>query len=362
MIVNLSMFTNNTRIGKNFGKEIEYELNRSEHVEIASGYFSYKVLNKLYETFLEIASRGSCKLLFGMIYHERATQKQIDCLIKLNQKLKNINDESGVYITIKPYHGKIFKFKNNSEEIFYVGSSNLSDSGFKGNIEFNLEIKNNEDQISINQFLKFLFYEEVEKHRIGYPLNQISLKLKKIEDKNETNGTSLEDYKIKKNEFPENVLIPGIKILLRPDDQPRSSLNLYFDKGRKTIKDGRTHYTPRPWYEVEITTTREEQLTAGYPMGDWTAFVGDDEKFYKLDMITASGDPAHPKAIMSSKKTIQDGRKGGRHILGEFIKGKLQREQCLKEFEKITSDNLDNYGRDFIELKKLSDKEYILEF
>jgi len=355
------MFTNSNRIGKNFGREIKNELRRSENVEIASGYFSYNVLIDLTETFLKIASRGSCKLLFGMIFHERATQKQKDCLDALNQNLKNINDESGIFLTIQPYHGKIFKLKNKNGEKFYVGSSNLSYSGFKSNTEFNLEIKNSEDQKSINKFLEFLFYEKGEKS-IGYPFDQVELKLKNIEDQKDPGKTSLDDYKINKNEFPEKVLTPGIQILLRPDEQPQSSLNLYFEKGRSVIKNGRKIYSVRPWYEVEITTRKKEQLTTGYPKGEWTAFVEDKDNYYKLDMKTVSGNKNYPKAIMSSAKKTKDGRKGGRHILGELIKGKLQRKKCLKKFEAVTSETLDNYGRNFIELKKLSNKEYIMEF
>ena len=355
------MYTNTNQIGESFGNEIKNELSRSDNVEIASGYFSYNLLNNLTETFLKIASRGSCKLLFGMIFHERATQKQKDCLDKLNQKLKNINDKSGVFITIKPYHGKIFKLKNKNGQKFYIGSSNLSYSGFKNNIEFNLEIKNPEDQKSINEFLEFLFYKKGE-NSIGYPYNKVELKLKNIKDKIDPKKTSLEDYKINKNEFPENILTSGIKILLRPDVQFKSSLNLYFGQGRKIKKGGREIYSPRPWYEIEITTRKRERLITGYPKGTWTAFVEDNGNYYKLDMMTTGGDPKSPKDIMSSVKEIKDGRKGGRHILGELIKGKLQRKKCLKKFEVVTSETLDNYGRNFIELKKLSNKEYIMEF
>jgi hypothetical protein len=354
------MFTNSNRIGKKFGNEIKNELSRSVNVEIATGYFGYKVLNDFTETFLKIARRGSCRLLFGMIFHERATQKQKDCLDELNHKLKDINNESGVFLTIEPYHGKIFKLKNSNGEKFYVGSSNFSPSGFGDNTEFNLEIKNPEDQISINKFLEFLFYEKGE-NSIGYPLDLVELRLKNIKDKKDPSKSSLEDYKINKSEFPEKVLTPGIKILLRPDKQPKSSLNLYFQKGRKTKKDGRDIYSPRPWYEVEITTLKKEQLIKGYPKAEWTAFAEDNGNYYKLDMMTSGGNINRPKDIMSSKK-IKNGRKGGRHILGQLIKGKLERKKCLKNFEAVTSETLDNYGRDFIELKKVSNKEYILEF
>ena len=70
-------------------------------------------------------------------------------------------------------------------------------------------------------------------------------------------------------------------------------------------------------------------------------------------MITSGGQKKSPKDIAS---------RGGRQILGELIKGKLERKGCLRKFERITSDTLDEYGRKTILLKQLSDNEYILEF
>ena len=67
-------------------------------------------------------------------------------------------------------------------------------------------------------------------------------------------------------------------------------------------------------------------------------------------MITAS---AGYKAITT---------KGNREILGEYIKGKLEREGCLERLETITIDTLRNYGRDYISLKKIKNKSYYLEF
>jgi len=70
-------------------------------------------------------------------------------------------------------------------------------------------------------------------------------------------------------------------------------------------------------------------------------------------MITASGNKSSPKAIATYNE---------RHIFGEFIKGKLEKNGCLNKYERITSTTLEMYGKDYIELKKISDKEYILEF
>ena len=51
-----------------------------------------------------------------------------------------------------------------------------------------------------------------------------------------------------------------------------------------------------------------------------------------------------------------------RAILGELIKGKLQREGYLEENDAVKLDTLQSYGRDHISLKKIKDKVYYLEF
>ena len=62
--------------------------------------------------------------------------------------------------------------------------------------------------------------------------------------------------------------------------------------------------------------------------------------------------------IVNSAITTKDNRE----ILGEYIKGKLEREGHLERLETITIDTLRNYGRDYISLKKIKDKTYYLEF
>ena len=129
-------------------------------------------------------------------------------------------------------------------------------------------------------------------------------------------------------------------IKLRVDNQPASSLNLYFDKGRKT-KNGL--YTPRPWYEVELTASAVEYRNPFYPksekreegkksrQGSFNVYIKEGEDFYMLKMKVASD---NGKAIMSSSEN------GGRQTLGSYIKGKLESAGVLKFGERITSDVL----------------------
>ena len=278
-----------------------------------------------------------------MIFKEGVTQAQNQALIDLNNDLKAINVDSGIFVTLQLFHGKVYRFINESEEKIYVGSSNLSNSGFYTNIEFNTQLKDSDSSDNVKRFLDYLFNIQ----DISAPLDNIKLIIKRKGIPRTSLGkTNLRDYKISKNQYPSAPYISTLNIQLRVDEQPMSSLNLYFEKGRKDING---KYTSRPWYEVEITSQKTDRVP-DYPIGDFIAYYSDGKNYYKLPMITAS---ANNKAITT---------KGNREILGQLIKGKLQRLNHLNVYEVITSDTLANYGRDYITLKKIKDGEYYLEF
>lgn len=335
------MFTNHKNFGGDFGKQILNDIKTYNTLEIASGYFGVSLIDDFTNDLISISKRGHCRILIGMIYHEGVSKNQKKTLLELNEKLNKSNSKSGIFISLRQFHGKLYKFtKNNSDEKIYIGSSNFSDSGFYENIECNALINEELDKKNISLFLSHLFYG----NEFTAPLNEVELfvkskKSKKIKDK-------LKNYEINENNFPSKTPVSQLDIKLRVDEQPRSSLNLYFEKGRKNLQG---KYSPRPWYEVEITSKAQER-TKDYPIGEFTAYAKDKDKFYKFKMLTASD---NHKAITT---------KDNREILGEFLKGKLEREGYLEKYEKITLDTLRSYGRDYISLKKINDKEYYLDF
>lgn len=349
------MFTNERNSGDNFGREIETQLNDANCLEVASGYFAWRLLDQLKPKLLNIARRGHCKLLFGMIYHERSTPNQKECLINIHNELSEINDSSGVFVTLRPYHGKVYRLVKNERERIYVGSSNFSVYGFKRNMEFNLRITDPQERTATVDFLKFLFGPEGIKREISSSLSNVDLKLKSDSDKVVSGEKTLKDFQIDKNNFPSVSDTEFFKIRHRPNEQPRSSLNLYFDNGRKVNRNGKEVYTPRPWYEVEVTSQKTERDHKDYPKGEWIAYVEDSGKYYKLQMVTSSGDPNSPKAIQTSKSG------GGRSVLGELIKGKMERCGVLNRYTAITDEILESYGKDYIELKKISDRAYLMK-
>lgn len=338
------IFSNHKDHGGNFENEFNRHIKTCDSLEIATGYFGVSTLHKYRSALVDVASRGSCKILIGMIFNEGVSASQKNTLEKLHNDLIKANPKSGVYITLKNYHGKVYKFNNANNDFIYVGSSNFSDSGFKTNYEFNTLVNHADTKKHVNNFLQFLFDKKCD---FVKPLDLVELVTKgnKLNaEKNEFNKLRL--LRINANDFPTNAPIATLKIKLRPDSQPNSSLNLCFEAGR--LSKGK--YIPRPWYEVEITCTKGEISQLGYPKGDFNAFVQDDGAYYRIPMVTASDGY---KAMTS---------KNNRHILGVLIKDRLERSGALKRGERITSETLADYGNDEITLKKISNKNYILEF
>ena len=347
LATHLMVSTNHRDFGGSFGKEIQHQLATCESLEIATGYFGVALVEKLTPSLIKIAQRGSCRLLVGMIFNEGVSTKQKQALEELDKHLRSVNDQSGVFLTLQQFHGKVYRLKLPSEERIYVGSSNLSDSGFRGNLEFNVLVADEATQESIRSFLHFVFKNGCP---ISAPLSEVELVIKgrdrsgSIETQADNPGLST--CLISKSKFPSATPLSVIEIELRVDRQPNSSLNLYFDKGRK--KHGK--YSPRPWYEVEVTSTALERLHDDYPIGEFDAFVSEGDAFYLIPMVTAS---EHKKAIFS---------RGNRRILGEWIKGKLQRLGHLTHGDRITLDTLSDYGKNKLILKKFAEKKYFMEF
>lgn len=341
------IFTNDKAHGGSFKIQFMARLKKAEYLTVATGYFGTKLIYDIQSKLVDVSKRGGCRILLGMAFHAGVTAKQKKCIDLLDKKLREANDESGIYISRKEYHGKIYQI----DDDIYVGSSNLSTEGFDSRWECTARITDCSTLKATEAYLDYLFSQPTTAR-----LSEVCLG----PNASVKPGTQLSDYKT--TEFPSRPIIGQMDIKLRVDEQPASSLNLYFDKGRKN-KGGL--YAPRPWYEVEITAEKQEYTNHIYPSssplgggkkarsGKFIAYINDGNTNYKLEMKVASD---NGKAIMTSEAS------GGRKTLGEYMKGKLEKAGVLSRGERITAETLDAYGRDTLTLKKLSQDEYILEF
>jgi hypothetical protein len=338
------MYTNIPQYGGQFRSVLDKEFATSKNVTIASGYASLDVINSFEKSFIKIAKEGgTSRLLLGMAFYEGLGQKKLNAVTKLNKSLKAYNENSGVYVTNgRRYHGKVYQFDKENSSNLYVGSSNFSASGTKGNIECTVPILDNEQKTDLVTFLNDLYSPgysiSIDKAEITVPG-----KKKIILNKVENLWTNLKKYN--PATISTETLSKFVFPLERVAEKEKSNLNVYFGKGRENKKTG--IIKPRPWYEIELIASNDLNSQQFYPKGDFLAYTDDG---YIIPMRT-QGD--YFKNIRS-KDSLQ--------IFGIWLKGKLEKNEALKKYEPVTLETLEEYGSDKLTFYKIEDGKYFMKF
>jgi hypothetical protein len=331
-------------LGGNFLDKVESEFHSTDAVTIASGYVSLDIIKEFYPYFVKIAEEGGqSRLLVGMAFYEGLTSNKLTLLNNLSAKLENTGTGSGVFVSYNgKYHGKFYMFGSGDNQRFYIGSSNFSRSGLEGNIECTAVINEEPVKEKLRAFVDYLFLEKnavsILKADIVVPgTSEYSskLSLKTLDDLSRYDPATIDKSVLPKFEFP----------LSRIADKEKSNLNVYFGKGRWSRVSDKV--LARPWYEVELIANRKITSNPLYPKGDFTAYTDDG---FVMPMKT-SGD--YFKNIRS---------RGNLSILGQWIKGKLQKSHALLPLTPVTQDTLDAYGSNSINFYKISDDKYYMEF
>lgn len=326
------LYTNTTGHGGNFDHIFHENLKETEDIRIASGYFSLDILQKYEELLIEKAHTNQCKILLGMAFYEGLTQKQFDIVNRINTEMIKMETSSGFFVTNgRKYHGKIFQLNNST----FIGSSNFSSSGFKGNIEATVKCSR-EQEVKINLFLDSLFSKE---HSIKVENAKIPIKgkVKLIGKKAKGTWEGLKRHNIKETD-PEVIIDQQIATfdLLELSEHEKSNLNIFFGKGRENTKT--KIITPRPWYEFEIIASKKITASLDYPKGNFIAYTDDG---YIIPMKT-SGD---------YKKNLRS--EGGLQVFGKWFKGRLEDAGVLEKFTQITAETLLEYGKTKLSLYKM---------
>lgn len=338
------MYTNIKKYGGDFRHVLNREFNNSDNVTIASGYASLDVIQAFEKPFISVAKKGGIsRLLLGMAFYEGLSQKKLDAVTQLNINLKLYNKNSGVFVTNgRRYHGKVYQFDNQGISSIYVGSSNFSASGTKGNIECTVPIVDDKQKINLISFLNDLYSPSysipIDKAEITVP-GKKKILLNKVENlwnKLKTyDTTTVSIGKLPKFVFP----------LERVAEKEKSNLNVYFGKGRWSRSTGKTK--PRPWYEIELIASNDLNSQPFYPKGDFLAYTDDG----LIIPMRTQGD--YFKNIRS-KQSLQ--------IFGIWLKGKLEKKGVLRKYEPVTSDTLEEYGNDKLAFYKIGKGKYYMTF
>lgn len=351
------MFYTNDAV--DFDSVLTRQLNSCTEVDIAVGFCGLDMVKKYRPKLEKIASRGRVRLILGMYRYDGALTKTLYTeLCDLHRNLTAIAKANriqgtGVRITQIDYHGKIYRLVCGQAARYYVGSNNFSGAGLSSRLEA-CTVPPQEDYPSIDQYIEWLAD------------GSRSVTVDKLQFRNSAaDPTQLSSISPIRT-LPSHLTVIGtMRIKLRPSEQPVSSLNLSQGKGRLNKQSGT--YSPRPWYEAEITTQPAERSNPLYPKVvapktiikngkirhdnhfEFDAYLSDGVLYWPCKLYTYSD---NSKALASSPRSV----------LGEFLKGRLEKAGVLRRGETITANTLAEYGTDYVTLTKMSDGSYVLTF
>ena len=339
------IFTNTQAFGGNFEETLLNNIKNSQHVRIASGYTSLPTLQKFDDEFRRISHAGGhVAILIGMAFYEGLAKSTLQHLQDLSSELRHYRKDSGVFVPYsRKFHGKVYHFaQSTNKNSYFVGSSNFSCSGTKHNIECTNEITPEQQRKDLHKFLDYLFSGatsvEITRAKVAEKGSQAyvqTLRIKKLGDLKTYDPATVDRSKLSFFDFD----------LRRIANKESSNLNCYFGKGRLNKKSGRI--APRAWYEIELIADKDTRNSPLYPRGDFEAYTDDG---FIIPMKTQG---ASCKNIRS-RKSLQ--------ILGEWLKGKLQRSASLSPLQQFNEETLDVHGNSVLRFYRVSDQKYFLEF
>ena len=239
---------------------------------------------------------------------------------------------------LPPFHGKIYRIKYQDELLYFAGSLNFSQRGLFNNLEFTCKIS---DATTINQTETYLNWILTDNVSVNFAKCE-SFPIIESAKENHKKTTLINP----KNKPFINYNISYLDLsLARVYNQKCSNLNAFFCKGKWNRKTGTV--IPRDWFEVEIIVDIATTKNPIYPQGDFVAYTDDGLVF-----------PCRTQGDYYKNLRSRDDLK----ILGHWLKRKLQKKAVLELFQPITSQTLEEYGKDYIRIYKLSDSDYYLEF
>ncbi len=331
-----------------FSEAFELGLVNSDSIKIATGYVSEESLLELKAVLLFYSEENKtkkCSLVIGMHGREGFTKAQYEAAIDLAAFLKEKGIGSVHVCTAFKFHGKTYVFGKDGEAVpvsAIMGSSNLSNILDSRQWEVDALFSEGSVLSELNTLHEDLV-QKASKDILDLPRPESFIEMHDLlKDRIDVEKADNDEYQRIENTQTERVFDLPLKT------EPKSNLNAYFGKGRLATSTGAIR--PRHWYEVELIVPIEITTADGYPKRDTviTVYTDDGWKFN----CKIQGD--YGKNFRSE---------GDLRTLGRWIKGRLERANCLKVGQPVTAEVLQKYGRNTISLKETSDPlVWLLDF
>jgi hypothetical protein len=312
----------------------------SSQVDIAVGYVSAESLNYL-EQLIDIHQAIHIRLVVGMAMFDGVTDGQRRQLLSISEKLI-ARGKGDVYIVQQfPFHGKLHMFHGAEPKLKAIlGSSNLSNivpqTGFtRGTFELDFEVT---DDVALGQLRKL--FDALTDEAAG-PLQEVEALIPIISKP----AQALVNHEGADAVSPDvlasiKALLGNTQFVLPLKTESKSSLNVYFGKGRATGSTVR----PRNWYEAALIVDKSViDAKPGYPKDQ--AFIVYTDDGFKFAMRTGG---TNAKNLESYKDLTTFGR---------WIKGKLEDANVLQTGDLVTNKTLTDFGKTDLVLTKTSLRE-----
>lgn len=320
-----------------FGHAFTTDLSLAENAVVCTGYVAAESIVELQARLEIFENVKSFDLIVGMARFDGLTSEQHRCLKRLDDYL-NSSGRGRVYISMAlPIHTKLARFTGEIQSAI-IGSSNLG-SLTRATRQYEVDVRISHEPDLFQKFDQFLekalqaskpFSESIDKVKIKedapHPLENMA-----EVTKTDVSGVDVE--------------LSNISFEIPVKVEPKSSMNVYFGKGRVSV-NGRT--LPRPWYEVELIVSKSITQMPGYPTNP-----GAGEKF------TVKTDDGYQFECKTSGDFSKNFRSAGDlETLGRWLKGRLELAGALELGQPVTEETLKRYGRDTITMTKALEENY----
>lgn len=327
---------------KQFRDILREEIETAKRIDIVSGYVGKSSATTFGHHLVACAKRGGqVRILIGMSGIEGLNETTHRAWSSIHQQLQKADQNSGVFAYTTKIHAKLYILQDDLNAKMFVGSQNFNFSS--GNIELMLE---SQLHPKVNSYVEELFSDI----KNTFPITGVNIKGTKLNPMSKRPSTPELFHYDGHFDHREMQLVESIDLRAICKKNPIGSLNLYHGKGRLNSVTG--VYTPRPWYEVELTLGRDK--FPGLPR-DFRAFT-DDGKI--IEMQRRSGGPTGQPELGLKDLTS----KGSRRLFGEWIKGKLEQAGALEVGDVIDGSTFDTFGTDQLQFYRINDNEFLMRF
>jgi hypothetical protein len=323
----------------------------AKEIQVCVGYASNDAVAELLDIIPRIEYELSFHLSLGMAKFEGLPRSQFRALKDLQAILESRHMGSVNVVNKWPFHGKVSVFTEPSGlKRAILGSSNLS--GITKTVmqyECDIEILDKTSVDKLNSFVTQL--RQVASEPLNDRIKIVASRSSALVGIFNVEEISDEELGRVKEVAKKSRIAYRMPLRVGPEQQ-MSNLNVFFGGERRNAQ--RTWGRPRPWYEVELIPGREWYRNApAFP--DATVHfrvITDDGYTFE---VNSSLDEA-----WGAQKNFRSS--GDLEILGRWIKGRLEASGALTPGDHVTTSTLETYGRDQIELVRLDDDTWYMDF